>query len=303
MDRAGVAVRVAPRAFAAYLAEPLAQRPPGSAGKQGDCLLSFTVAHGKTLLRHSFVTHPFHLTRPWYLDAALPGMAVVYLQSPAGGLIQGDRATMRFTLEPGAQVHLTSQAAEKIHTMNANCAVQQTSFVLGVGAYAEYCPEPVILFPGARFAQELTVELGTGASMFLAEIFLSRAAANGSSFDALATSVKVHDSTGALLLRERGLALSAQQDLRGPGMLGSYPVWGQAWLVGPRVSPAWSQALAALLAAEQTVICGVTVLPWERGIGVKAMGAEVRAVRRVLYTAWNWLRLRHVGAPAPMLPK
>lgn len=303
MDRAGVAVRVAPRAFAAYLDEPLAQRPAGSVGKQGNCTLSFTVEHGKTLLRHSFVTHPFHLTRPWYLDPALPGMAVVYLQSPAGGLIQGDRTNLRITLEPGAQVHLTSQAAEKIHAMIANCAVQQTAFVLGAGAYAEYCPEPVILFPGARFAQELTVELGAGASVFLAEIFLSRGAGNGSSFDAFATSLSVCDATGALLLRDRGLALPAQQGLRGPGILDGYPVWGQAWLVGPRVSPVWSQELAALLAAEQAVICGVTVLPWERGIGVKAVGTEVRAVRRVLFAAWDWLRSRHLGVPAPRLPK
>ncbi|MGE0683393.1 MAG: urease accessory protein UreD [Candidatus Binatia bacterium] len=35
--------------------------------------------------------------------------------------------------------------------------MQQLSFSLSAGAYVEYCPEPVILFPGARFAQGIHV--------------------------------------------------------------------------------------------------------------------------------------------------
>ena len=63
-----------PRSFQAYLSDPLDQRPAGSAGKSGACKLTFAAESGKTHLQHSFVSHPFHLTRPWYLDPALPGM-------------------------------------------------------------------------------------------------------------------------------------------------------------------------------------------------------------------------------------
>lgn len=289
-----------PREFASYLSEPVAQRPAGSVGKRGVCALSFAVEQGKTFLQHSFVTHPFHLTRLWYLDPALPGLAVGYIQAPAGGLIQGDRAYMSFTLSPNAQVHLTNQAAEKIHTMTTNCALQQISFVLGAGAYAEYYPEPVILFSGSRFGQELHVELGEGASFFLAEIFLSRRSAEGVPFDALATSLKVRDAYGTLLLRDRSLALPARRDLAGSGVLGSHHVWGQALLIGPPVSSTWAREVHILISAESGVICGATVLPRERGIGIKAVGTEVRAVRRVLHTAWHYLRTRHVGVPAPL---
>lgn len=290
-----------PSVFRAYAAEPLAQRPAGSTGKRGVCRLAFAVDSDTTRLGHAFVCHPFHCTRPWYLDPAVPDMAVVYVQTPAGGLIQGDRAELRFGLEAGAQVHITTQAAEKIHTMTANCALQRVGFSLGPGAYAEYCPEPLILFPGARFGQALRIELAAGASFLGTEIVLSRAAADGATFEAFSTSLTVVDAERRVLIRDHGLALPAQLPLDGPGVLGGYHVWGQAFLVGPDIPADWAHELQVV--PETGAVWGVSLLPHERGISVKVVGSEVRAVRRLLFSAWHWLRLRHRGVPAPHFPK
>ena len=292
-----------PRPFRSYLQEPLQQRPAGSLGKRGDCTLSFAPRQGKTGLHSSFVTHPFHLTTPWYLDPTLPGMAVVYLQMPAGGLIQGDRARIQFTFAPQSQVHLTTQAAEKIHSMSANCAVQQLSFSLGAGAYVEYYPDPVILFPGARFAQGIEVTLEPDASFFLSEVFLSRRAFDGTSFDALATRFQVQDAARSLLVHDRSLVQTQGNCLSGPGVLGEHHAWGQAFLIGPTIPPRWSQKLHQLLCSEPHVICGVTLLPKTRGICVKAVGSNAPAIRRVLQLAWDYLRIQLLGVPAPSFPK
>ncbi len=292
-----------PRAFTAYVDEPLIQRPAASPGKNGVCDLAFANVRGKTALSASFVTHPFHLTAPWRLDPNLPGMAVVYLQTPAGGLIQGDRTRMQFTCGPHTQVHLTTQAAEKIHTMTANCAIQQTSFTLHAGAYAEYCPEPVILFPGARFAQTIDVTLEEKAGFFLSEIFLSRRTNNGAFFEALVSTLNVRDANAGVLVYDRSCIFPQQHDLAGPGILGGYHTWGQALLVGPTIPPAWAQELHTLLATEQDAICGVTLLDKSRGVYVKAVGSEARAVRRVLQNAWNYLRTQFLQTPAPVFPK
>ena len=314
MDTARAAVRLAgapaacqtasdawPAVFRAYAAEPLAQRPAGSTGKRGVCRLAFAVDSDTTRLGHAFVCHPFHCTRPWYLDPAVPGMAVVYVQTPAGGLIQGDRAELRFGLDAGAQVHVTTQAAEKIHTMTANCALQRVGFSLGPGAYAEYCPEPLILFPGARFGQALRIELAAGASFLGTEIVLSRAAADGATFEAFSTSLTVVDAERRVLIRDHGLALPAQLPLDGPGVLGGYHVWGQAFLVGPDIPADWVRELQAVPVSG--AVWGVSLMPHERGISVKVVGSEVHAVRRLLFSAWHWLRLRHRGVPAPHFPK
>lgn len=292
-----------PQTFVGYQQESLPQRPAGSIGKDGQCNLSFVASHGQTQLHRSYVTHPFHLTSPWRLDPALPGMVVVYLQTPAGGLIQGDRAHMQFTFGSQTQVHLTTQAAEKIHSMTANCAVQRASFTLDTDAYVEYCPEPVILFPGSRFAQEITVTLEQGASAFLSEIFLSRPTNDTSSFDAFASTFRIYDEDNELLVQDRGLILPSHHSPDGLGVLGGYKAWGQAFLVGPVVSPLWVREIHNLLATETEAISGATLLPQGRGVCVKVVGAEVRAIRRVLYLAWNYVRTQLLRAPAVMFPK
>ncbi len=292
-----------PYIFRVYQAEPLVQRPAGSTGKQGVCHLTFIVQSDKTRLRHALVSHPFHCTHPWYLDPAVPGMAVLYVQTPGGGLIQGDRTAMRFELSSAAQVHVTNQAAEKIHTMTANCALQQINFTLGPDAYAEYCPEPLILFPGARFGQVLQIQLASGASFFGTEIVLSRAAPDGASFEAFTTNLTVLDDDGDILVRDLGLALPDQHPLVGPGVLAEHRVWGQAFLVGPDIPADWAREIHERLPTEGGTVWGVSLLPRERGISVKVVGSEVRAVRQVLSSVWNLLRLRHRGASAPRFPK
>jgi urease accessory protein len=230
-------------------------------------------------------------------------MAVVYLQTPAGGLIQGDRARMRFIFAPQSQVHLTTQAAEKIHSMTANCAVQQITFSLGAGAYVECWPEPIILFPRARFAQGVEAMLEPGASLFLSEMFLSPLAANGASFDALTTLFQVRDANTGLLVHDRSLVQTQGRRLTGPGVLGGHRAWGQAFLVGPSIPPAWSQQLQQMLCAEPHIICGVTLLPKARGICVKVVGSNAPAIRHALHLAWDYLRTQLLGVPAPSFPK
>jgi len=303
VDRVLPAFHLASQSFRPYLAEPLLQQPAGSSGKLGLCHLVFDATANQTRLRQSYVQHPFHLTRPWYLDPALPGMAVLYLQTPAGGLIQGDRTEIQLHLKAHAQVHLTTQAAEKIHTMTANCAIQQLSFTLGMGAYVEYCPEPIILFPHARFSQSLTIELQEEANVFLSEIFLFHHAPNNSVFDALTTHLQVHDTNGSTLVRERNEVFPMRQNIHGLGLLGSYRVWGQAALIGPTIPASSVQALSTVIAQVSDVESGVTLLPRERGLAVKVLGMEVSAVRRVLHAVRHWIRMQHRGVPATVFPK
>lgn len=280
-------------------------------GKQGVCHLSFDAHSAKTRLGHSFVSHPFHFTHPWHLDPGVPGMVVAYVQTPGGGLIQGDRTYLRFDVGSAAQVHMTNQAAEKIHTMTANCALQQITFTLGTQAYAEYCPEPVILFPGSRFGQALQIQLAVGASFFGSEIFLSRSTPddthdgeqNNPSFEAFTTSLTVLDADHTPLIRDQSLALPALQSLTGPGVLAAYRVWGQAFLVGPNIPDDWVRDIHAQLPNEPGAEWGITLLPRRRGLSVKVVGTEVRTVRQVLSGVWNLVRIRHLGVPAPYFPK
>ncbi|MGE0826444.1 MAG: urease accessory protein UreD [Candidatus Binatia bacterium] len=289
--------------WASWLAEPLPQRPAGSAGKRGICDLTFTVARGRTCLQHAFVSHPFHLTRPGYLDAGLPEMAVLYVQMPAGGLIQGDRTRLHIALARNSQVHLTTPATEKIHTMTANCAVQEVSIAVAQDAYAEYYPEPIILFPRARLAQIVQVELATGASFFFCEMFIAPTLRTGVPFAGLLNRLHVRANDGGLLFAECSLVLPATHRLQTAGILANAHCWGQAVFVTDQVSPSAACHLHDRLLPTAHVVSGISTLPGNRGLVVKALGCSTRAVRAVLYEAWDYIRTTYRGAPATRFPK
>lgn|GEM_PF-3364910 len=97
---------------------------------------------------------------------------------------------------------------------------------------------------GSRLAQEMHVELATNTRFFLSELFL--APAGIPLFEALSTCLIVRETNGKLLLHERGLAVPAQWDLDGPGILNGHRVWGRGILSGPRIPLTQVKDLAML---------------------------------------------------------
>ena len=78
---------------------------------------------------------------PFYLDAADPDMAFVYVQNPTGGVFAGDRLLTSVTADAGARVHLTTQSATKLYRMDGGEARQELRFELAPGAYVENMPD------------------------------------------------------------------------------------------------------------------------------------------------------------------
>jgi hypothetical protein len=81
----------------------------------------------------------------------MPDLAWLFMITTAGCVLQGDRLALDLTLAPGARAHVTTQSATKVHTMDANYAVQTQSIALADGAYLEFMPEPLIPHRRARF--------------------------------------------------------------------------------------------------------------------------------------------------------
>ena len=71
----------------------------------------------RTVLRHVHHRQPLQLGRLLYPDPALPEMAFLYVSLLGGGLVQGDRLSVRVDLEPDARAHVTTVAATRIYGM------------------------------------------------------------------------------------------------------------------------------------------------------------------------------------------
>jgi urease accessory protein len=87
----------------------------------------------------------------------------------AGGMAGGDRAHFSFEAGPGADVTLTTQAAEKIYRTEKSPAELSVSLTLEPSARLEWLPQKTILFDQARLTRRLDAEMAADASLLLLE--------------------------------------------------------------------------------------------------------------------------------------
>ena len=154
----------------------------GHPGKVGLLELGFERIGARTELVRRYQKSPLQIMRPLYVDPSRPDLPVVYLMSTGGGVVQADR--LRLDVDCGADtaVHLTTQAATKVHHMDADFATQTVWLRVGPRAYLEYLPDALIPYPGARFYQRTTVTVDTTATVLvacLAASILDQDAAHG----------------------------------------------------------------------------------------------------------------------------
>lgn len=117
--------------------------------------MTFVSRDGRTVLADSHTRAPVALVRPFPLDA---GRQLVQLITLGPGLCGGDRVDLRITVEPGANVVVTTPAASRILSMDPDRrAEQHVEITVASRATLEYYPAVTIPFPGSAFTQTIRV--------------------------------------------------------------------------------------------------------------------------------------------------
>ncbi len=91
------------------------------------------------------------------------------LINTAGGLTGGDHVSYQVTLESGAGLTISGQAAEKIYKSVGNTAVIDAEMQIGAGATLEWLPQETILFDKSRFRRLNKVNLEAGSRLIAVE--------------------------------------------------------------------------------------------------------------------------------------
>ena len=87
----------------------------GKSGKVG--ILEIELKQGsskKTSITKQFSQVPLQIQRAVYLEKSLPEMAYLYIISPSGGILQGDRYKIDITLKNNAVSHITTQDRKSV---------------------------------------------------------------------------------------------------------------------------------------------------------------------------------------------
>jgi urease accessory protein len=286
-------------AFEGYAAEAVPQAPVGSPGKDGVLELTFEATSTGTKLVHDYATVPFHVSGTLGHDPH-PEAETVYVQSPTGGVAQGDRHDVSVDVRTDAIAHVSTQSATKVQSMRHNYAAAETTLTVGEDAHLDYVPEPTILHPDARYCQRLTLEVAPGASAVVGDVVVPGRLARNEHFDFERYASRVDARRdGELLFADATDLAPAESDPTEPGVLGEFAVHGTAYVVAPdRETAALSDAVHAA-AADGPARAGASELPNGAGVAVRALGHRSDEVQESLHAAWDRARRELVDAPAP----
>lgn len=287
-----------PAAFEGYAAEEL-PTPAASPGKDGRLELTFAPdAEGTTRSIREYVEVPFHLTRGLYHDPE-PGLVTRCIQTPTGGVAQGDRHRTRIEATPGAKAHVTGQSATKVQSMQRNYADISVDLEVEEGAYLEYLPEPLILHEGTRCLQTADVTLHEGGTLLFTDVVVPGRLARGERFayDRYRSRFRVDAPDGTPLLRDDIDLAPDDRSPESPGVLGEYAVVGSLYALGVDGAELLTDAIHD--GFDGGAHAGVTLAPDDRGVIVRALADRRAPVTDALRGAWAAVREAHLESEIP----
>ncbi|MFE7524304.1 urease accessory protein UreD [Kitasatospora sp. NPDC057542] len=284
----------------------------GRPGKVGLLELAFERIAGRTELTGHYQKSPLQIMRPLYFDPARPDLAVTFLMSTGGGILQADR--LRTDLHCGADtaVHLTTQAATKVYRMEHDYATQLVNLTAGPRAYVEYLPEPVIPFVDSRLYQRTVLTVDPDATVLAGETVLAGRLARGerNAYRVFASDLEVRRPDGELVALDTvRLEPSATGGggVTGPAVLAGHDVMSSLYVLSPapagRIADVLHEAVAGRGRRHGELLYGVSVLPQDSGAWLRLLGSDTRAVAAALRAAWDAVRRLLIGVPAPELRK
>jgi urease accessory protein len=272
-----------------------------SVGRVGDLALDYVRQGSRTILAHSRCCSPWHVSPPIQLDDS----ACIYtpLLNPSGGLVGGDRLSVRATLGQGAHVLFSTPSASRVYRSLGETAVQTIELTVGSGAILEWVPDVTIPFAGSRFRQAVHVALAPGATVLLWDAIASGRVARGErwAFTSLENEIRVVTAAGRSVLERYALAPSAH----GVGRAAAWDYVGSLYLIGDGVdAERWKRVetqLAAVLDARPGAVLGGVSEPAVPGLAVKLVAKSAPDFNDTLDELWQAIRLTLWNLPRPAL--
>jgi urease accessory protein len=266
----------------------LSQLGVGKAGKVGALVLKMEHDPGrqKTVAKEQYSKVPLYTQRVLYLEESLPSMAYMYIMSPSGGILQGDRYRMDITLKNDAFFHLTTQGATRLYRMDKNYATQLVNITVGEGCYFEYIPDQIIPYRNSRFYQNVTLNTHDNSTMVYSEILVPGRVGSGESFEYdicyLKTSAK--NQNGDLRFIDIALLEPKKRSIKNFGVLEGFDVVGTVYiLTEKKYIRELSDQTNSMIESIPKIYGGATILPNNSGVMVRLLGPFASEVRNVIY--------------------
>lgn len=278
-------------------ASPLKRRLPfpcstEGIGRVGELTLQYTKQDDRTVIARSYVTTPWKLLPPIYLDDT--GSAYTLLVNPSGGLVGGDRLSMDMTLEQNAHVLISAPSANRVYRTEEEISEQCIDIRVGSGGILEWFPEHTIPFAGSRFRQRLHASLASGATLVLWDALASGRIARGErwAFTDLENEIRITTASGSALLER--FVLAPATDLGPVGLAEEWDYVASLYVVNDAMVPEmWNRLeshIASRLDERPGQVLGGVSTPTVPGLAVKLLARTAPDLTYMLEALWAAVR-------------
>jgi urease accessory protein len=266
----------------------LSQLGVGRAGKLGAIVLrmEYEPHRQRTVAKEQYSKVPLFTQRVLYLEESLPSMAYLYIISPSGGILQGDRYRMDITLANNSFLHLTTQGATRIYRMDKNYATQLVHINVGEGCYFEYIPDQIIPYRNSRFYQNVLLNVHDNSTLIYSEMLVPGRVGSGESFeyDICYLKTNAKNQNGNLRFIDTAILEPKKRNLKNFGVLEGFDVFGTVYLLSNTIYvKELNDLINTMIESAPRVHGGATILPNSSGVMIRLLGSFASDVRNVIY--------------------
>ncbi len=251
---------------------------------------------------------------PWRVVRAFEqgnGGAMVHLHNVSGGILAGDRLSLRIAAGPGSLAQVTSTGATRVyrHREGALGSKQSTEIQLEEGALLEYLPDALIPYAGSRHTQRTTICLEKRATLFWWEVLAPGRQAMGEmfGFESLRIETEIRSAMRPLLL-ESFLLEPAVRPLSAAARMGDYTHMASFYACQVGVpSSRWQDLerqlneFAGARSLAGVTLWGASALACD-GVAIRGLSLSARTLPSTLAGFWKIARMFLTGEE-PVAPR
>jgi len=276
-----------PSQFASFDGK-IPQMDVGKTGKIGFLKLTLESdsQRNKTIITEQLSRVPLYVQKALYYDESIPSMAHLFILSPSGGVLQGDRYRTDIELKNGAISHITTQGATRIYKMNSNYATQMINLNVGKDCYLEFLPEQLIPYKNSRYYQKATFKIDDSATLVYSETIVPGRVAMGELFDYDVCCLKTlcYGAKQEIKFHDNCILEPKKQTMNSLGIFGNKTAYSMMYVVTKQECiEELYETINQLFKDNDEIIGGVSILPNNSGLSVRVLSNSSELNKTTVY--------------------
>ena len=276
-----------PSQFASFDGK-IPQMDVGKTGKIGFLKLTLESdsQRNKTIITEQLSRVPLYVQKALYYDETIPSMAHVFVLSPSGGVLQGDRYRTDIELKNGAISHITTQGATRMYKMNSNYATQMINLNVGKNCYLEFLPEQLIPYKNSRYYQKATFKIDDSATLVYSETIVPGRVAMGELFDYDICCLKTlcYDDKQEIKFHDNCILEPKKRIMNSLGIFGNKTAHSMMYVVTKQECiEELYETINQLFKDNDEIIGGASILPNNSGLSVRVLSNSSELNKTTVY--------------------